>query len=39
MIWFQSLCAQVSGPHIFATLGIPTSSGLAIGLAVGIAKS
>jgi hypothetical protein len=36
---FQSLSAQVSGPHIFATLGITATSGLAIGLAAGLAKS
>ena len=36
--WFQSLYAQVSTSHIFGTLGIPASSGLAIGLAAGLAK-
>jgi uncharacterized membrane protein (Fun14 family) len=37
--WFQSLSAQVSSSHIFGTLGIPATSGLAIGLAAGLAKS
>jgi hypothetical protein len=35
----QSLYAQASTTHIFGTLGIPTTSGLAIGLAAGLAKS
>ena len=39
MAWFQSLSAQVSSSHIFRTLGIPASSGLAIGLVAGLAKS
>jgi uncharacterized membrane protein (Fun14 family) len=39
MAWFQSLSAQLSGSHIFGTLGIPTTSGLAIGLVAGLAKS
>ena len=39
MVWFQSLSAQVSSLHIFGTLGIPTTSGLAIGLVAGLAKS
>src|SRR5499433_1510477 len=39
MIWFQSLSAQASSSHIFGTLGIPATSGLAIGLAAGLAKS
>ena len=38
MAWFHSLSAQVSGSHIFGTLGIP-ASGLAIGLVAGLAKS
>ena len=38
MVWLQSLSAQVSSSHIFATLGIPATSGLAIGLAAGLAK-
>jgi hypothetical protein len=38
MTWFQSLSAQVSGPHIFGTLGILSTSGVAIGLAAGLAK-
>ena len=37
--WFQSLSAQVSSSHIFGTLGIPATSGLAIGLLAGLAKS
>jgi hypothetical protein len=37
MVWLQSLSAQVS--HIFGMLGIPATSGLAIGLAAGLAKS
>jgi uncharacterized membrane protein (Fun14 family) len=32
MVGFQSLSAQVSSSHIFGTLGIPATSGLAIGL-------
>ena len=39
LAWFQSLSAQVSGSHIFVTLGIPATSGLAIGLVAGLAKS
>jgi uncharacterized membrane protein (Fun14 family) len=39
MTWFQSLSAQVSSSHIFGTLGIPATSGLAIGLVAGLAKS
>jgi uncharacterized membrane protein (Fun14 family) len=39
MAWFQSLSAQVSSSHIFGTLGIPATSGLAIGLLAGLAKS
>ena len=39
MAWFQSLSAQVSSSHIFGTLGIPATSGLAIGLVAGLAKS
>ena len=39
MVWLQSLSAQVSNSHIFGTLGIPATSGLAIGLAAGLAKS
>ncbi len=39
MAWLQSLSAQVSSSHIFGTLGIPTISGLAIGLVAGLAKS
>jgi hypothetical protein len=30
---------QVSSSHIFGTLGIPATSGLAIGLMAGLAKS
>jgi uncharacterized membrane protein (Fun14 family) len=37
--WFQSLSAQVSSSHILVTLGIPATSGLAIGLVAGLAKS
>ncbi|MGA9151437.1 MAG: FUN14 domain-containing protein [Candidatus Nitrosopolaris sp.] len=37
--WFQSLSAQISSPHILGTLGIPATSGLAIGLVAGLAKS
>jgi len=37
--WFQSFYAQVSSSHIFGTLGIPATSGLAIGLVAGLAKS
>ncbi|MGA9154555.1 MAG: hypothetical protein WBZ36_28555 [Candidatus Nitrosopolaris sp.] len=39
MAWFQSLSSQVSSLHIFGTLGIPTTGGLAIGLVAGLAKS
>jgi uncharacterized membrane protein (Fun14 family) len=39
MVWFQSLSAQVFGSHSFGTLGIPATSGLAIGLVAGLAKS
>jgi hypothetical protein len=39
LAWFQSLSTQVSSSHIFGTLGIPATSGLAIGLVVGLAKS
>ena len=39
MSWFQSHSAQVSSSHIFGTLGIPATSGLAIGLVAGLAKS
>jgi uncharacterized membrane protein (Fun14 family) len=39
MTWFQSLSTQLSNSHIFGTLGIPATSGLAIGLAAGLAKS
>jgi uncharacterized membrane protein (Fun14 family) len=39
MAWFQSLSAHASGSHIFGTLGIPATSGLAIGLVAGLAKS
>jgi hypothetical protein len=36
--WFQSLSAQVSSSNIFGTLGIPATSGLAIGLLAGLAS-
>ena len=39
MTWFQSFSAQVSSSHIFGILGIPATSGLAIGLVAGLAKS
>ena len=39
MVWLQSLSAQVSSSHIFVTLGIPATSGLAIGLVAGLTKS
>jgi uncharacterized membrane protein (Fun14 family) len=39
MAWFQSLSTQVSSSHILGTLGIPVTSGLAIGLVAGLAKS
>ena len=39
LAWFQSLSGQVSSPHIFDTLGIPATSGLAIGMLAGLAKS
>jgi uncharacterized membrane protein (Fun14 family) len=39
MVWLQSHSAQVSSSHIFGTLGIPATSGLAIGLVAGLAKS
>ena len=39
MVWLQSLSAQVSSSHILGTLGIPATSGLAIGLVAGLAKS
>ena len=31
MVWMQSLSAQVFSSHILGTLGIPATSGLAIG--------
>jgi hypothetical protein len=39
MAWFQSVSTQVSSSHIFGSLGIPATSGLAIGLVAGLAKS
>jgi hypothetical protein len=39
MVWLQSLTAQASSSHIFGTLGIPATSGLAIGLVAGLVKS
>ena len=39
MASFQSFSAQVSSSHIFGALGIPATSGLAIGLMAGLAKS
>jgi hypothetical protein len=39
MTWLQSHSAQVSSSHILGTLGIPATSGLAIGLVAGLAKS
>jgi len=39
LVWFQSLSAQVSSSHIFGMFGIPATSGLAIGLMAGLAKS
>jgi len=39
MVWLQSLSAQVSSSDILGTLGIPATSGLAIGLVAGRAKS
>ena len=39
MAWFQSFFGQVSSSHIFGTLGIPATSGLAIGLMAGLTKS
>jgi len=41
MAWLQSISTQqtVSSSHIFGTLGIPATSGLAIGLVAGLAKS
>ncbi|MGA9151808.1 MAG: FUN14 domain-containing protein [Candidatus Nitrosopolaris sp.] len=39
MIWLQSLSSQFSSSHILGTLGIPATSGLAIGLVAGLAKS
>jgi hypothetical protein len=39
IVWLQSLSAQVSSSHILGTLGIPATSGLAIGLVAGLAKS
>jgi uncharacterized membrane protein (Fun14 family) len=39
MASFQSLSAHASGSHILSILGIPATSGLAIGLAAGLAKS
>jgi len=35
----ESLSVQVSSSHILGTLGIPATSGLAIGLMAGLAKS
>ena len=39
MVWLQSLFTQVSSSHILGTLGILTTSGIAIGLVAGLAKS
>jgi uncharacterized membrane protein (Fun14 family) len=39
MAWFQSHSAQFSSSHIFTTLRISATSGLAIGLITGLAKS
>jgi hypothetical protein len=38
MSWFQSLSAQVASSHIFRTLGIPATSGLAVGIIAGLTK-
>jgi uncharacterized membrane protein (Fun14 family) len=38
MVWLQSHSAQVSSSHIIGTLGIPTTSGLAIGLVAGLVR-
>jgi uncharacterized membrane protein (Fun14 family) len=39
MAWVQSISSQVFSSHIFGILGIPATSGLAIGIAAGLAKS
>jgi uncharacterized membrane protein (Fun14 family) len=39
MTWFQSLSAQFSSSHILGTLGVPATSGLAVGILAGLAKS
>jgi uncharacterized membrane protein (Fun14 family) len=39
LVWLQSLSSQVSSSHILGTLGIPATSGFAIGLVAGLAKS
>ena len=38
MLWLQSFSSQFSSSHIFGTMGIPATSGLAIGLVAGLAK-
>jgi uncharacterized membrane protein (Fun14 family) len=36
--WFQNLVVHFSNQHIFGVLGIPATSGLAIGVIAGLAK-
>jgi uncharacterized membrane protein (Fun14 family) len=38
MVWFQSAATQFSPHGIFSFLGIPVTSGLAIGVIAGLAK-
>jgi uncharacterized membrane protein (Fun14 family) len=37
--WFQSVAAHFSNQHIFSVLGIPATSGLAMGVVAGLIKS
>lgn len=38
MVWFQGLATFFSSHHVFAALGIPATSGLAVGVLAGLAK-
>jgi uncharacterized membrane protein (Fun14 family) len=38
MGWLNGLVEQFSNQHIFAALGIPATSGLAVGIIAGLAK-
>jgi uncharacterized membrane protein (Fun14 family) len=37
-MWLHGLATQFSNSHIFAALGNPATSGLAVGLAAGLAR-